>query len=171
MRYRAKSSLMRLMSLEKGKLKGRDIEKLALVSGDFEIGELREPSPKNKKKLPDPDGFNSGEAQIDHGEASTVSKTVTGVHSDPHRRVQRREPPPAASSPPFLAIPTDRRLTGLGPLLLLRRFGPNMPNTLQSGPASLPGGFSFGWVIRSDPTRFIHHFFILQRSPSTFRIR
>ncbi|PKI30821.1 hypothetical protein CRG98_048788, partial [Punica granatum] len=66
--------------------------------------------------LPDPDGFNSGEAQIDHGEASVVSKTVTGIHSGPHRGVQGREPPPAAASPPFPATPTARRLTGLDPV-------------------------------------------------------
>ncbi|PKI78916.1 hypothetical protein CRG98_000689 [Punica granatum] len=91
-----------------------------------------------------------------------MSKTVTGVHSGPHRGVQRREPPLAASSPPFPTIPTDHRLTGLGPFLLLRRFGPNKPNTLQSDPASLPGGFSLGQAspIRSNPTRFVMRFFL-----------
>ncbi|OWM90160.1 hypothetical protein CDL15_Pgr006481 [Punica granatum] len=152
----------------------REIEKLALVSRNFEIGELGEPSPENRKNSPDPDGFNSGEAQIDHGEASAVSRTVTGVHSSPHCGVQRREPPPAASSPPFPTIPIDRRLTGLGPFLLLRRFGPNRPNTLQSGPASLSSGFSFGRAIRSNPIRpnsSSDFFLFLQRSPSTFRTR
>ncbi|PKI58026.1 hypothetical protein CRG98_021606 [Punica granatum] len=116
-----------------------------------------------------------GSKGIDHGEASAVSRTVTGVHFGPHRGVQGREPPPAASSPSFPAIPTARRLTSLGPFLLLRRFGPFRPNTLQSGPASLPGGFPLraGSPIRSDPTRFVRRFFFilfLQNHLSTFQI-
>ncbi|PKI78910.1 hypothetical protein CRG98_000683 [Punica granatum] len=125
----------------------------------------------SRKNSPDPDDFNSGEAQIDHGEASAVSKTVTDVHSGPYCGVQRREPPLAASSPPFPAIPTDRRLTGLGPFLLLSRFGPNRPNMLQSDPASLPSSFSFGRAnpIRSDLTRFVRAiFFIFTEKPLNF---
>ncbi|PKI60096.1 hypothetical protein CRG98_019504 [Punica granatum] len=106
-----------------------------------------EPSPKNCKIFPDPDRFNPGEAQIDHGEASAVSRTVTGVHSSPYRGVQGREPPSAVSSPSFPAIPTARQLTGLDPFILLRRpsaspFGPTRPVR----PNALPSDFSFGRV-------------------------
>ncbi|PKI30862.1 hypothetical protein CRG98_048747, partial [Punica granatum] len=55
-------------------------------------------------------------------------------------------PSPVAAA--FLPIPAAPWLTGLGPFPLLRRsspeVGPNRPNTFQLGPASLPGGFSFG---------------------------
>ncbi|PKI74790.1 hypothetical protein CRG98_004808 [Punica granatum] len=91
------------------------------------------------------------EAQIDHGEASAVSRTVTGVHYSPHRGVQGRELSPAAPSPPFPAIPTARQLTGLGPVHFLRRSSqkvrPIPAQRPQSGPAALPGGSSFGQVV------------------------
>ncbi|PKI76193.1 hypothetical protein CRG98_003420 [Punica granatum] len=92
----------------------------------WEIGRTRRLLPENRKNFPDLDCLNSGEAQIDHGEVSAVSRTITGVHSSPHCDVQGREPPPAASSPLFSAIPTARRLTGLGPFPLLHRSSPNL---------------------------------------------
>ncbi|OWM77401.1 hypothetical protein CDL15_Pgr016798 [Punica granatum] len=55
-----------------------------------------------------------------------MSRTITSVHSSPHRGIQGREPPPTASSPLFSAIPTARQLTGLGPFPLLHRSSPNL---------------------------------------------
>ncbi|PKI75252.1 hypothetical protein CRG98_004292 [Punica granatum] len=137
--------------------------KFALVLRNLEIGGTREPSPENREILPDPDGFNSGEALIDHGEASAVSRTVIDVHSGPHRGVQGRELPPAAPSPPFPAIPAARWLTGLGPFLFLCRPSPSpfRPSTLRSGPEFFrpvsPSGRQSD-PIRSDTTRFVRRF-------------
>ncbi|PKI18433.1 hypothetical protein CRG98_049293, partial [Punica granatum] len=94
---------------------------------------IRKPSPEKPKILPDPDRFNSGEAQIDFGETSAVSKTVTGVHFGPHRSVQGREPPPAAPSPPLLPIPVALSVNGPRPNSFFA--GPTRPVR----PSALPG--------------------------------
>ncbi|OWM88806.1 hypothetical protein CDL15_Pgr020760 [Punica granatum] len=74
-----------------------------------------------------------------------VSRTVTGVHSGPHRGVQGREPPPTAPPPPppppFPATPTARRLTGLDPFLFLRRSSPEGRPILAQHPQSGPSLF------------------------------
>ncbi|PKI46530.1 hypothetical protein CRG98_033087 [Punica granatum] len=117
--------------------------------------------------------LNSGEAQIDHGEALAVSRTVTGVHSSPHRGVQGREPPPAASSPPFPATPIARRLTSLGPVHFLRRSSPNhSAQRAQSGPAlfrTVPPSGGQSDPIRSDPTH-LAIFFIYRITPQLFEL-
>ncbi|PKI59299.1 hypothetical protein CRG98_020291 [Punica granatum] len=101
----------------------------------------------------------AGEIPIDHGEASAAPRAISRVHSDRRSGVQGRESPPTnlvAAAPP---IPAALRLTGLSPFPFLCRLGPFRPNALQSGPASLPGGFSFGRALLSDPTRLSGVFF------------
>ncbi|OWM77802.1 hypothetical protein CDL15_Pgr004496 [Punica granatum] len=142
----------------------REIGKLALVSGNLEIGELGKPSPENPKILPDSDCLNAGEAPIDHDEAQAVPRAISRVHSGPHRGVQGREPPPAAPWPPLPPDPDRPWLTGLGPVRFFagpaRKFGPFRPNApVQSN--ALPGGFSFERAspILSDP--IVRPFFFL----------
>ncbi|PKI72159.1 hypothetical protein CRG98_007428 [Punica granatum] len=114
-------------------------------------------------------------AQIDHGEASAVTRTVTDVHSDPHRGVQRREPQPAAPPPPFPITSIARRLTGLGPFLFLRRSSPEVRPIPAQHPQSSPtlfravspsGGRSD--PIRSDPIHPAIFFFIFTEKPLNF---
>ncbi|OWM77805.1 hypothetical protein CDL15_Pgr004499 [Punica granatum] len=93
----------------------REIGKLAVVSGNLEIGELEKPSPESPKILPDSDCLNAGEAPIDHGKAQAVPRAISRVHSGPYRGVQGREPPPAAPWPPLPPDPDRPWLTGLGP--------------------------------------------------------
>ncbi|PKI38860.1 hypothetical protein CRG98_040760 [Punica granatum] len=121
--------------------------------------------PSSARRLPT---IPAGEVPIDHGEASAAPRAISRVHSGCRRGVQGRELPPPASSPPLPPISAALQLTGLGPFLFLCRLGPFRPNELQSDLASLPGDFSFG---STSPTRFVGDFFILQRSPSTFRTR
>ncbi|PKI65206.1 hypothetical protein CRG98_014355 [Punica granatum] len=112
-------------------------EKLALDLADLKNDCVRKPSQEKPKILPDPNRFNSGEAQIDFGEASAVSRTVTGVHSGPHRVVRGREPPPAAPSPPLPPIPAALSVNGPRPNSFFA--GPTRPvrsaQRTQSGPA------------------------------------
>ncbi|PKI50483.1 hypothetical protein CRG98_029127 [Punica granatum] len=119
------------------------------------------------QKLPDSDHLNSGEAQIDHGGVPAAPRATSRVHSGSRCGVQGREPPPPASSPPLPPIPAALWLTGLGPVFFFffRKPNPSLarPNA-QSSPASLPGGFSFGRAIRSDP--IVRRFFFIYREAS-----
>ncbi|PKI76187.1 hypothetical protein CRG98_003414 [Punica granatum] len=96
------------------------------------------------------------EAQIDHGEVSAMSRTITSVHSSPHRGIQGREPPPAASSPLFSAIPTARPAQIYS---AQRARRPNAP--VRPSISSKRFLLRAGSPIRSDPIRPAIFFFII----------
>ncbi|PKI52184.1 hypothetical protein CRG98_027427 [Punica granatum] len=110
------------------------------------------------------------EAQIDLGEASAVSRAISRALSCRHRGVQGRKPLPAAPSPPSSSDPDCISVNGPRPNSCFagpaQKFGPFGP-TLQFGPASLPGGFSFG---RASPIRpdYSAIFFYFTEKPLNF---
>ncbi|PKI79300.1 hypothetical protein CRG98_000314 [Punica granatum] len=160
---------MKYDSAKEGEDPLREIEKLALVSGNLEIGK---PSPENPKILPDSDCLNAGEAPIDNGEAQAVPRAISRVHFGPHRGVQGRKPPPAAPWPLLPPDPDRPWLTGLDPVCFFLQaqlgssahFGP----TLQSGPALFravsPSG-ELPNLIRPDCPVF---FFLFTEKPLSF---
>ncbi|PKI40332.1 hypothetical protein CRG98_039287 [Punica granatum] len=111
------------------------------------------PTPENRENSLDSGRFDLGEVQTRHRVAQAAPRAISRTLSCRRRGVQRRESPPPASRRRCAPIPATIRLTGHGPFLFLCRLGPFRPKALQPGPASLPGGFSFGPADRSDPIR------------------
>ncbi|PKI71078.1 hypothetical protein CRG98_008543 [Punica granatum] len=127
--------------------------KLALDLADLKIGYFGNPRRKTRPfplipavSTPAKSKSDIAQSKRCQGPSPEPSRAVVAASRDENRRPQprrRRPPDPGRSS-----------LTCLGPFPCFagpaQKFGPFGP-TPQFGPASLPGGFSFGWAIRYDP--------------------
>ncbi|PKI64491.1 hypothetical protein CRG98_015113 [Punica granatum] len=140
--------------------------KIGSCFGEFGDRRIRGTVPGIPQKLPDSDHLNSSEAQIDYGGVPAAPRATS--------RVQGREPPPPASSPPLPPISVALWQTGLGPVRFFSQAQPKPSQAQRPVQPSFSSGrflLRAGDPIRSDPTRLSGDFFYLQRSTSTFRIR